>query len=81
MDSNRSMVRPVTASIGGAILLYIILFLLSWVVLATFNPQMVQQTNYTGTGTPPPDFSRCFIASLIIALIICIIIWLFTRSC
>lgn len=81
MESNRSVYRPVTASIGGAILLYIILFLLSWVVLVTFNPQMTQQTNYTGPGTAPPDFSRCFIASLIIALIICIIIWLFTRSC
>lgn len=71
----------VSSSIGGAILLYIILFVLSWVVLFTFNPQMVQTRNFTGTGTPPPDSSRCFISSLIISLVICIIIWLFMRSC
>lgn len=71
----------VSASIGGAILLFLILFNLFWIVLVTFNPQIVQQRNYTGTGTPPADYGRCFISSLIIALVFCIIIWLFMKTC
>lgn len=80
-NTNSDKRKSVSASIGGAILLYIILFVLSWIILFTFNPQMVQTRNYSGSGTPPPDSSRCFIASLIVALIVCIIIWLFMRTC
>lgn len=72
--------KNITASIGGAILLYIIFFMLSWIVLYTFNPGMVQTPNSTANPVPP-DAARCFVASLIISLIICIIIWLFMRSC
>lgn len=72
--------KNITASIGGAILLFIIFFMLSWIVLFTFNPGMVQTPNSTANPIPP-DAARCFVASLIISLIICIIIWLFMRSC
>lgn len=69
--------NSVSSSIGEAILLYIILFSLSWIILFTFNPQMVSYADSTKGADP----AKCLIASLIIALVICIIIWLFMRSC
>lgn len=70
----------VSGSVGQAILLYLIFFSLVWIVLWTFNPTMVQDSTNTQNPTGP-DAARCFVASLIITLIICIIIWLFMRVC
>lgn len=71
---------PVSYSIGSAIVLYFVFFTLVWIILWTFNPGMVQDPTNTINPTGP-DASRCFVASLVIALIICIVIWLFMRVC
>jgi len=71
---------PVSYSIGSAIILYSVFFTLVWIILWTFNPGMVQDATNTINPTGP-DASRCFVAALIIALIICVIIWLFMRVC
>ncbi len=63
-------------NVGGAILLYIVLFSLAFIVLITFNPSFAQQKSPPGV-TPQPNFGTCFISALVASLLLCIIIWLF----
>lgn len=68
------------ANVGAAIMLYLVLFCVSFIVLITFNPGFVQKPANPGFD-PQPDFGKCFVISLIVALILCIIIWLFLMAC
>lgn len=71
----------VSPNVGGAILLYIILFCLSFIVLITFDPSFVQQKGLPPGSPTQPDFGKCFITSLIVSLLLCLIIWLFLSRC
>jgi ABC-type Fe3+ transport system permease subunit len=68
------------ANAGGVILLYFLLFCVVFIVLITFNPGFVQKPANPGSD-PQPDFGKCFATSLVVALILCIIIWLFLMAC
>ena len=68
------------ANVGAIIVLYLVLFTVSFIVLMTFNPGFVQSST-TVAGTPQTDFGKCFVISLIVALILCIIIYLFLLAC
>lgn len=63
-------------NVGGVILLYIVLFSLSFIVLITFNPGFVHQSAPPGV-TPSPNFGTCFISALVASLLLCIIILFF----
>lgn len=67
-------------SVGWAILLYIVLFCLSFIVLFTFNPGFVQSSAPPGVEKAP-NTGLCFITSLVTSLVICAIIFVFMKVC
>lgn len=65
---------------GNALLIFVILICLFWIILYTFNPKMVQSTDNNGSGKPSPDAARCFVGGLVSSFVIVVIWWLF-RTC
>lgn len=58
--------------------LYILVFFVSWIILYFASPQFVKyHTNDTGCNEDKSDPFRCLIYSLIFALIIIIVYYLF----
>lgn len=66
------------ANVGAVVGVYLLLFAVSFIVLITFNPGFVQQSNPPIAGVAPTaDLGKAFVISLIVSLILCIIIYLF----
>lgn len=68
------------AGVGFAILVFFVIWIFFWVLLFTFAPSAVQQTDCENSRNCPngkPDAGKCFVGSLIIALIIMVVVWLF----
>lgn len=71
------------AGVGAAILVFIVIFSVVWIILFSFRPSFCRVI-LKGEAAPAPDApadpARCFVASLIISLLIVIIIWMF-KAC
>ena len=74
-----SMSKVIGAGIGAAIMGFFVIMTVLWIILFSFRPTFVR---YVVRGEPRPaedagaDPVRCFIASLIGALIVVVIIWM-----
>lgn len=71
------------AGLGAAFLIFLVIMTIVWVILFSFRPSFVRVIN-RGEIQPAPDApadpARCFVAALIIALLIVVIVWMF-RAC
>lgn len=71
----------VGGAVGAAILGFIVIFSFIWIILFSFRPSFVRRIEKGETKAcedAPADPARCFVASLIITLLIVIIIWMFS---
>lgn len=68
------------AGIGAAIMVFIVIFSVIWIILFSFRPAFIRRIE-RGEVKPAEDANsdpaRCFVASLIISLLIVVIIWMF----
>lgn len=66
-----------------AIIWFILIFALVWIILYSFNWPLVREVESGETSPAPgagPDAIKCLIGALIIALIVVLFVWIF-RSC
>jgi uncharacterized membrane protein len=74
---------PTEVSEKSGILYYLIVFLvvaiIAYVVLYSWNPEMLQKKNGTVT-TGQVDPWKVLLASAVISLVVVVIVWLFRRS-
>ena len=67
---------------GALILWFIIIAVIAWFILYSLRPTFVQTKDpVTGQPTGEIDAGRVLLASIVIALVIIIIIWLIRSSC
>ena len=67
--------------LASLVLWFIIIFVVIWFILWLTKPAAVQTRNPDGTLTGNIDAGKVLVASLVIALIIIILIWLFRALC
>ncbi len=69
---------------GNILMLFMVIMVVSWVLLYTFNPKIVQSryitTDGNGNTKTLPDAGRCFISSLLLSAVITLAVW-FAYSC
>lgn len=80
------VVVPVTAAaatvgfgginIGSLLLWFFIVAVIAWFILYTMKPEAIQKRNAAGVATGEVDWGRLLIASIIIALVVVLFIWL-----
>lgn len=79
---DREKVMPSFSEAGSFLVVWILLFLVLWVWLFTFNPRFVQvileEDIFVAPGTPP-DPVKCLIISLILGLVGAIMWWWFWK--
>lgn len=71
----------VAAGVWGAIAGFILLLSFIWIILFSFRPSFVRRIERGETVAAedaPADPARCFVAALIIALLLVIIAWMFS---
>lgn len=66
--------------IGNLILWFLVIAVIVWFILWAWKPKAVQRLTPSGEPTGEVDPGRVLVASIIIALIIVVIIWLI-KSC
>ena len=69
---------------GNAMIVFFVVMLVYFVLLVTFNPKFVR-SNYivndgAGSSKNLPDPARCFVGSILAALLTLVIVWLFCSS-
>jgi hypothetical protein len=64
------------SAIGGLLLWFFIIAVITWFILYMLKPEAIQKRNAAGVATGEVDWGRLLIASIIIALIIVLFIWL-----
>jgi len=73
-----------SGSWSNALILFFCVFTVVWVVLYTFNPQIIRSqfsvNDSNGNTMFLPDKSRLFVASLVLALLIELIVWMFCST-
>jgi len=79
------VVKPVRYSLGnnwmGLVLWFILAAVVVWLILYSLRPTWVQQRGEGGLPNGNVDAMRVLWASLIIALVIVIIVWLLRSNC
>lgn len=64
---------------GNMLLTFLIIMVVFWVLLFTFNPRIVQSryitTDGNGNTKTLPDAGRCFVGSLILSAVITLVVW------
>lgn len=55
---------------------FLVLFVVFYIVLQTFNPSVVQTCGWKLDCCAPPDNAKCFVGGLIISLVLILILWL-----
>ena len=88
MSSNLSINNPLGVDISpnlhsgwsNALILFFCVFTVVWVILYTFNPQIIRSQFYVTDSNSNkkylPDTSRLFVGSLVFALLLILIIWM-----
>lgn len=68
--------------VGVAVMSFIIVMTFAWVILYSFNPKFVRMVDDSGSPqvNGAPDPARCFIASLIVALLVVVVTWMFRSA-
>ncbi len=61
---------------GNLLLWFFIIAVIAWFLLYTIKPDAVQKRNAAGIVTGEVDWGRLLIASIIIALVVILFIWL-----
>lgn len=74
-DENKMKKKP-NGNLLGLILWFIIIAVIAGIILAVWNPTIVQKTDLNGNPTGELDSCRVVIAALIISLILTILIYL-----
>lgn len=79
------VVRPVgynvTSGWGALVLWFIIIAVITWFILYSLRPTWVQQRGEGGLPNGQVDAGRVLLASVVIALVIVLIIWLLRNNC
>ncbi|CAH6418695.1 Hypothetical protein POVN_LOCUS414 [uncultured virus] len=68
---------------GAAILGFILIFSFIWIILFSFRPtfvRYVERGETVAAADARADPARCFVAALIISLLLVVIVWMF-RAC
>lgn len=63
-------------SMGMIILWFFIIAVIAWVILYFWKPQMVQTTPVNGVSTGVIDYGKLLLASVVIAVLILLIVWI-----
>ena len=71
------------ATLIGGIIVFAVVFSFTFIMLFTFRPSFVCVTGDDGCVSQPrtADAGKCVVASLIIALVFLVIVWMFRASC
>jgi len=77
----KPVVYNMTSGWGALILWFIIIAVITWFILYSLRPTWVQRKDSNGQPTGAIDAGRVLLASIVIALIIVIIVWLIRGSC
>jgi len=78
-DKVQSHSYQMNSKFGNMLLMFLIIMVVFWVLLFTFNPKIVQSryitTDGNGNTKTLPDAGRCFIGSLILSALITLVLW------
>lgn len=66
---------------GNFVLWFVIIFVIIWFIMWLTKPAAVQTRNPDGSLTGNIDAGKVLVASLVIALIIIVLVWLFRSLC
>lgn len=65
----------------GYLFWFVIIAIIVWFLLFSLKPDFVQKKDENGNPTGEVDHGRVLLSAIIIALIICFIIWIFQWGC
>ena len=83
-DQVQSNSYHMNSKFGNMLLMFLIIMVVFWVLLFTFNPKIAQSryitTDGNGNTKTLPDAGRCFIGSLILSALITLVLWFSSAS-
>ena len=77
----KPVVYNMTSGWGALVLWFIIIAVIAWFILYSLRPTWVQTKDAQGLATGNIDAGRVLLASVVIALIVVIIVFLIRSSC